>query len=81
MPVQRIKAKINVVPTPGNVESWTKLKDRLSRLLGGWSAYFGYGSRGKTYKAVDHHVCGRARHFLTSDTRSPTAERDDSPAT
>ena len=45
--VERIKTKINGVLTPGNVEPWTKVKHRLNRLLGGWSAYFGYGSRGK----------------------------------
>ena len=62
--VERIKTKINGVFTPGNVEPWTKVKERLNRLLGCWSAYFGYGSRGEHYKAVDHHVCGRVRHFL-----------------
>jgi RNA-directed DNA polymerase len=69
--VERIKTKINGVLTPSNVEPWTKVKHRLNRLLGGWSAYFGYGSRGKAYKAVDHHVCGRARHFLARRHKVP----------
>ena len=69
--VERIKTKINGVLTPSNVEPWTKVKHRLNRLLGGWSAYFGYGSRGKAYKAVDHHVCGRVRHFLARRHKVP----------
>ena len=69
--VERIKTKITGILKPGNDEPWTKVKDRLNRLLGGWSAYFGYGSRGKAYKAVDHHVCGRVRHFLTRRHKVP----------
>jgi RNA-directed DNA polymerase len=28
-----------------NVEPWTEVRDRLNRILRGWSNYFGYGTR------------------------------------
>ena len=37
---------------------------RLNRLLGGWSAYFGYGTLNVAYRSVDRHVCDRVRRFL-----------------
>ncbi|WBK02377.1 group II intron maturase-specific domain-containing protein [Methylocystis parvus] len=40
------------------------MRDRLNRLLIGWSAYFGYGTRLQAYPAIDHHVYDRVRHFL-----------------
>ena len=40
------------------------MRNRLNRLLTGWSAYFGYGARLQAYKAVDHHVYDRVRCFL-----------------
>jgi Group II intron, maturase-specific domain len=47
------------------------MRDRLNRLLHGWSEYFGYGTQDKAYKAVDHHVCGRVRHFLSRRHKVP----------
>ena len=37
----------------------------------GWSAYFGYGSRLPAYRAVDHHVHDRVRHFLARRHKEP----------
>jgi RNA-directed DNA polymerase len=37
---------------------------RLNRLLAGWSAYFGYGTRLPAYRAIDNHVYERVRNFL-----------------
>jgi len=62
--VQRIKTKIGDLLVPGNKGPWPQVRDRLNRLLVGWSAYFGYGARLPAYKAVDHHVEDRMRHFL-----------------
>jgi RNA-directed DNA polymerase len=42
------------------------VRNRLNRLLQGWSAYFSYGTRSRAYRAVDYHVCDRVRHFLRS---------------
>ena len=62
--VQRIKTKIGDLLKPGNKGAWPRVRDRLNRLLVGWSAYFGYGTRSQAYRAVDHHVYDRVRHFL-----------------
>ena len=62
--VQRIKTKIGDMLTPGNKGAWPEVRDRLNRLLLGWSAYFGYGTRLPAYRAVDHHVYDRVRRFL-----------------
>ena len=69
--VKRVKRKVNEVLVPGNLKPWTQVRDQLNRLLRGWSAYFGYGTRARAYKAVDHHVCGRVRHFLTRRHKVP----------
>lgn len=62
--VQRVKTKIGDLLTPGNMGGWPVVRDRLNRLLIGWSAYFGYGTRLQAYRAIDHHVYDRVRHFL-----------------
>jgi RNA-directed DNA polymerase len=62
--VKRVKTKVNDVLVPGNMQPWPDVCNQLNNLLRGWSAYFCYGTRGRAYKAVDHHVCGRVRHFL-----------------
>ena len=62
--VQRIKTKIGDFLKPGNMGAWPVVRHRLNRLLIGWSAYFGYGTRLQAYRAIDHHVYDRVRHFL-----------------
>ena len=62
--VQRLKTKIGDLLTPGNMGAWPDVRLRLNRLLVGWSAYFGYGTRLQAYRAIDHHVYDRVRHFL-----------------
>jgi RNA-directed DNA polymerase len=62
--VQRIKAKVGDLLVPGNKEPWPKVCHRLNRLLLGWTAYFGYGTRLPAYRAVDNHVYDRVRAFL-----------------
>jgi len=62
--VLRIKTKIGDILVAGNKGTWPDVRDRLNRLLLGWSAYFGYGTRLQAYRAVDHHVYDRVRHFL-----------------
>lgn len=62
--VLRIKTKIGDILVPGNKGAWPDVRDRLNRLLLGWSAYFGYGTRLQAYRAVDQHVYDRVRHFL-----------------
>ena len=52
--VHRIKAKIGEMLKPSNVAPWPKTRQKLNRLLLGWSAYFGYGSLARGYRDVDH---------------------------
>jgi RNA-directed DNA polymerase len=62
--VQRIKTKIGDMLRPRNKGAWPEVRVRLNRLLAGWSAYFGYGTRLQAYRAVDNHVYDRVRCFL-----------------
>src|SRR6476661_2318741 len=43
--VQRIRTKIGDLLVIGNKEPWSVVCTQLNRLLRGWSAYFGYGTR------------------------------------
>ena len=63
--VQRLKAKVGDLLVPGEMGTWPDVRNRLNRLLRGWSAYFSYGSRLPAYRAVDNHVYERVRNFLT----------------
>jgi RNA-directed DNA polymerase len=69
--VQRIKTKIGDLLKPANVGAWPMVRARLNRLLVGWSAYFGYGTRWPAYRAVDHHVYDRVRNFLARRHKAP----------
>ena len=62
--VGRIKTRIGDLLKARNKGAWPLVRNRLNRLLAGWSAYFGYGARLQAYKAVDHHVYDRVRRFL-----------------
>jgi RNA-directed DNA polymerase len=62
--VARLKLKVNQLLVPGNQATWTEVRDRLNCILRGWSNYFSYGTRRRAYRAVDHHVAERVRHFL-----------------
>ena len=39
--VARLRQKVNDVLVPGNTEPWPQVRDRLNRILRGWSNYFG----------------------------------------
>src|SRR3974377_2550820 len=43
--VQRIKTKIGDMLRPRNKGAWPEVRNRLNRLLAGWAAYFGSGTR------------------------------------
>jgi RNA-directed DNA polymerase len=62
--VHRIKTRIGEMLTPANVAPWPKVRQKLNRLLLGWSTYFGYGSLAKAYRDVDHYVVDQVRGFL-----------------
>jgi RNA-directed DNA polymerase len=69
--VQRIKAKVSNLLTPGNKSSWPRVCERLNRLLGGWAAYFSHGSLAPAYQAVDRHVYDRVCGFLRKRHKAP----------
>jgi len=60
----RLRQKVNEVLVPGNKGTWPEVRDRLNRILLGWSNYFSYGTRLQAYRAVDNHVAERVRYFL-----------------
>src|SRR5437773_1822624 len=60
----RLRQKVNGVLASDNPETWPEERDRLNRILRGWSNYFSYGTRWAAYGAVNHHVAVRVRHFL-----------------
>ena len=62
--VARLRQKVSDVLIPGTTGTWPEVRNRLNSILRGWSNYFSYGSRHLAYRAVDHHVAGRVRHFL-----------------
>ena len=70
--VLRLKAKVSDILVPGNIGAWPEVRDRLNRLLRGWSTYFGYGTRLPAYRAVDNHVYDRTRHFLVRRHKVPS---------
>src|SRR5271165_3195765 len=46
----RIKGKISDLLRPCETGEWPQVRDRLNRLLGGWSTYFGYGTLNAAYR-------------------------------
>jgi RNA-directed DNA polymerase len=63
--VLRVNEKVGDLLRPNNVGTWEEVRDRLNRILRGWSGYFCYGTRLMAYRAVDNHVSHRVREFLT----------------
>jgi RNA-directed DNA polymerase len=70
--VQRLKTKVSDLLVPGNVGAWPEVRDRLNRLLRGWSTYFCHGTRLPAYRAIDNHVYERVRHFLVRRHKVPS---------
>jgi RNA-directed DNA polymerase len=70
--VLRIKRKVSELLTPGNKGAWPEVQARLNRLLGGWSAYFSYGSLATAHQAVDRHVFDRVLAFLRRRHNTPS---------
>jgi len=69
--VLRVKRKVSELLTPGNKGAWPEVRARLNRLLGGWSAYFSYGSLATAHQAVDRHVFDRVLAFLRRRHNTP----------
>jgi RNA-directed DNA polymerase len=67
---KRIKTKISQLLRPGEKAPWPAVRQRLNRLLAGWSAYFDFGASRDARQAVDRHVSERVRAFLTRRTQA-----------
>jgi RNA-directed DNA polymerase len=63
--VDRLKPKVANILRPGNVGAWPEVRDRLNRVLYGWSNYYSYGTRYPAYRAIDNYVYERVAHFLS----------------
>lgn len=61
--VKRIKAQISDALRPQS-GAWTDIRDNLNRMLVGWEGYFHYGSKRKSYQAVNAHLIKTVRNFL-----------------
>ena len=70
--VQRVKGRIRQILRPGNQAPWTVVQQALNRVLRGWANYFAYGTRWMAYRAVDHYVAERVRHFLRRRHKVPS---------
>ena len=69
--MQRVKDKIGELLRTGENSPWPQVRDRLNRLLAGWSAYFSHGTRKPAYQAVDRHVTERVRGFFARRHKEP----------
>jgi len=70
--VQRVKGRIRAILRPGNQAPWAAVVAELNPVLRGWAHYFSYGTRWMAYRAVDHYVYERVRHFLRRRHQVPS---------
>ena len=77
--VHRIKTKIGENTKALERGPVDENPQKLNRLLLGWSAYFGYGSRAKAYRAVDHYVVDTSAPSSPGGARCKTGARETSP--
>ena len=73
--VSKLRQKVGDLLVPQTVAPWTGVRDRLNRMLRGWSNYFGYGTRLMAYRAVDWYVYNGVRSFLRRRHKVPSRGR------
>jgi RNA-directed DNA polymerase len=73
--VSKLQQKVGDLLVPQTVAPWTEVRDRLNRMLRGWSNYFGYGTRLMAYRAVDWYVYNGVRSFLRRRHKVPSRGR------
>ena len=62
--VQRLKAKVANLLTPGNHDPWLDVRDAINAFLFGWARYFSYGTHRAAFRGIDYYVYERVRDFL-----------------
>jgi len=70
--ISKLRQKVGDLLVRQNVAPWTEVRDRLNRVLRGWSNYFGYGTRLMAYRAVDRYVYHGVRSFLRRRHKVPS---------
>lgn len=70
--VQRIKGRVRQILHPGNQAPWPEVVRAVNAVLRGWAQYFSYGTRLMAYRAMDHYVYERVRHFLRRRHKVPS---------
>jgi RNA-directed DNA polymerase len=70
--VQRIKGRLRAILQPSNQAPWGEVVMELNAVLRGWANHFSYGTRLLAYRAVDHYVYERVRHFLRRRHKVPS---------
>jgi RNA-directed DNA polymerase len=78
--VKQVKERIRQILRPGNPAPWDEVREELNRVLRGWAHYFAYGTRLRAYRAVDHYVYERVRHFLRRRHKVPSRGTERFPA-
>ena len=73
--VSKLRQKVGDLLVRQNVAPWTEVRDRLNRVLRGWSNYFGYGTRLMAYRTVDWYVYNGVRSFLRRRHKVPSSGR------
>ncbi len=73
--ISKLRQKVGDLLVPQTVAPWTEVRDRLNRVLRGWSNYFGYGTRLMAYRAVDWYVYNGVRSFLRRRHKVPSRGR------
>jgi RNA-directed DNA polymerase len=69
--VVRVKRKVRSVLQAGIVSPWPEVRERINRLLRGWSGYFDYGTRTLAYRAVDNYVLHAVQDSLQRRHKVP----------
>ena len=62
--IGQLKRAVYDLLQPSQVSPWEEVRDQLNQKLGGWKAYFSYGSLSKAYREVNAYVYERVRYFL-----------------
>jgi len=70
--VRRIKGRIRQILRPSHQAPWDEVVAELHSGLRGWAHSFSYGTRLMAYRAVDHYVYERVRHFLRRRHQVPS---------
>jgi RNA-directed DNA polymerase len=70
--VLRLKGKVRMKLTPGNMEPLPEVVKSLNRTLDGWKNYFSYGDTYASYRSVNNYVNNKVRFFINRRCKKST---------